>query len=664
MTSTRKEMATQLGTSRLVLYGAVAGVGFGIADFLDPLLGDFARDLSGTSLVWLLCFSVLLHAAFGALVGRLWGALLRWGQKMGITWHADDGLLWQRLRLRLSPQRMLVVVGVWLLILLSGFTALCLGNFPFGMPYLHLAATVGPAMCLLIAIGAKLSPTSRCARLLLWSLFIAGYYWLQSRLIFQVSRDDPMNYLHALGMVQLYFVAILALSMEAARSNLRFIELPKRAVVGSCLVAAMFLLTARPLLSLGSHQDRLVIHERTSLSYRLLWLLPDILDHSVSTEERQAICPAPATFNAPPAQTPDQAAARGVVLIFIDTLRADRLGARRSDGTPLTPRMSQFAEGATQFSNAYTTAPSTRRVSRSLVTGKFNAGSGKDEAGPDTLGYLLRDGGIKTSALAAHRNLGFSMHMFDTYTEFLEEAGHRRSLSSPTSAKLAIEELQKFAPDEPFLMLAHYYDPHRHYVPNDMFDFGDSVIERYEAEVAYTDHWVGELLDELDHNPAYQDVAVIIMGDHGDEFWEHRYRHHLLKVYNESMKVPLIIRLPGAPAGQVFDTSVSIADLYPTLLDIFALESPVQTLGRSLLPAAQAKAPPPDRPIFMLSHYERIVAAVSGDKKILVNRDIATNEYYDLAVDPKEEHNLADEEPEEFQELYCALLAWMEEQAF
>ncbi len=644
---------------RFVLWGALVGLTLGSIDVADAAMGGFVGSLSSAGLVGMLVLAALFHAAFGALVGLAWGGTLNWAQRRGATWQVGHGLVWGKLRM--SHQRALLLVGLWVMMLLSGFTHLCLGAYPFGYAYLHLVAVVGPLACVLLGVGVGLAQLSRAARLFLWGLFLVGVYWLQARLIFQFSKNPPLSYIHTVGLVHIYALALLGLATEGVGGS-RLWRPSKRGVAVICLVATAMLLGSRPLVSLFSNQAGVLIHERTSMTYRLLWLLPDV-DHEVSSQERRAMCPQP-NEALPADSTPQSASARGVLLIFIDSLRADRVGFEALDGTPLTPRISEYASGASDFSEAYTTSPSTRRALRSMVTGKFNGGGGKNLAGEDSLGHVLREGGVRSVAVTAHKNLGYSLHMFDTYRQFEQEVSNRSSVTSETSTKNAIEELEKIGPADPFFMLVHYYDPHAHYVPNAMFDFGGSEIERYNAEVAYTDHWVGQLLDEVERNPAYKDVAVILVGDHGDEFWEHRYRRHLLRIYNEAVRVPLIIKLPQTSEGQVLDTPVSVADLFPTILQIFALDAPAKTLGRSLFPAVSSQRPPPERPIYMLSHFERNVAVVAGDQKIIRNRETGTNEFYDLRLDPFEKNNLADDKPDEFLEVYCWLLEWMERQTF
>ncbi|MCP4448083.1 MAG: sulfatase-like hydrolase/transferase [Myxococcales bacterium] len=649
------------GLARFAIWGALVGFAIGICDLLDTTVNGFTGSLSGSAVLGTLLIAALIHAAFGSLVGVAWGGLVRKAYKHGAKWQIATGLTSGRFRM--SHQRIFLFIGAWVLVQLCGFTHLCLGAYPFGYSFLHLMAVVSAAFCLVVAIGVKLAPISRAARVLLWVLYLACLYWMQARLIFQFSKNPPLSYVHLIGFLHFYVLSLLALSSEwtSCKITLRGWSPSRRTIGFASLAAIVVLAVARPSMSLLSHQTRLVLHERTSMTYRLLWFLPDT-DHNVSSEERLELCPAPVDVLSP-APTPQAPAARGVLMLFVDSLRADRVGRSNGD-TPLTPSLSDFAAESTHFTTAYTTSPSTRRVARSLVTGRFNGGMGKDLPGKDTLGYVLQEAGVKTIAVSAHKNLRYSLHMFDTYRQFEQEVSNRSSITSESSTRNAIKELEKIDTSDPFFMLVHYYDPHAHYVPNDMFDFGGSELQRYDAEVAYTDHWIGKLLDELEQNPNYNDVAVILVGDHGDEFWEHRYRRHLLRIYDETMRVPLMIRLPGDTSGKSLDMPVSVADLYPTILGLFALSTPTKTLGRSLVDTLQTGTPPPKRPIYMISHFERAVAAVANGKKVIINRLIGASEFYDLEKDPNERNNLADKNPTEFHKLYCELLAWMEKQPF
>lgn len=645
--------------SDAVAMGAGIGSVVGLLDAFDTILGGFAGPLGrlGITMFTLVCIAV--QTAFGALVGLVCGAVFRWLHARGAVWDPKLGFRFGRIRLR--PSGLIAAVGVTLMVFLGAALPYFLGSYPYGFDFSWLAALVGPGFCIFLVVSTRLAQRHVAPAVISWLVIGAGFYFLEARVVYQFSKQGLIYIAHTLGLLLLYVVLLTAVGALTSRWRRTLAPMATRTfavILGSSVI---LLLTVRPLARLSSNQLRLTLHERTSLTYRVLELLPRF---RVSVEDamEDAGCDrtSPFALTSKPPIDEQSPPVRGVLMIMIDSVRADRVFGYERDNKPLTPRLLELANRGIAFTRAYTTSPSTRRALRSMMTGIYNAGTGMELADERSLGTVLAGHNIKTVALSAHKNVWKSVHNFDVYRVFEKGISNRSSITSHRTVEAVQQELDKIGPDERFFILAHFYDPHAHYVVNSMFNFGRTEKQRYDAEIAYSDYWIGQLLDDLTRRGMDDDVAVLFVSDHGDEFWEHRYRRHLLRSYEESIRVPLIMRVPGAQASQMIDMPVSVADVAPTVLDLIGIEIPDHVEGRSLVPAAQGK-PLTERPIFVQQYYDDASAAVQDDKKVIVDFSIGVTEYYDLIADPGEQNNLADARPEAFRPLHCALLHWVDE---
>ena len=188
----------------------------------------------------------------------------------------------------------------------------------------------------------------------------------------------------------------------------------------------------------------------------------------------------------------------------------------------------------------------------------------------------------------------------------------------------------------------HFFEPHEPYEKRPAHDFGNGDVDRYDSEIAYTDAAVGRLLRYLDkHRPG---AIVILTADHGEEFDEHGGRYHGTTLYDEQIRVPLIIAVPGVPP-HVVRGPVELVDLAPTVLGLLDIPVPVRMRGTDLGPWLASPPAPDDRlaPAFAEVDEQRMVAS-ARDKLIC---DVAKGfcAYYDLVADPGERRNLAEAQP-------------------
>jgi arylsulfatase A-like enzyme len=210
-------------------------------------------------------------------------------------------------------------------------------------------------------------------------------------------------------------------------------------------------------------------------------------------------------------------------------------------------------------------------------------------------------------------------------------------------------------------------------------DIADTRIRwetgNYNGEIAFTDDQIRRLCDRLGELGLAEDTIVIITGDHGEGLWQRGYQYHGAHIYEEAMRVPLLVRWPGRiPAGSVFTRPVTIAAVMPTLLDLLGVPAEGRIFqGRSLARALRSGNPlREDRPVFLYripyEPHDEVGVWVDGEKfgvrdgdwKFLVAEKEGTTELYDLAADPGETRDLAAAEPAIAAGLAEVLAAWRE----
>ena len=280
---------------------------------------------------------------------------------------------------------------------------------------------------------------------------------------------------------------------------------------------------------------------------------------------------------------------RNLLLITLDTLRADRLGSYGYAGAR-TPHLDALAARGLRFEQASTVVPLTLPAHSSLMTGTFPAFHGvRDNGGfyldeeQHTLAEVLRESGYRTGGFVAAFVLdsrwgiaqGFD-HFFDDFdlTEFGEAAG-MDAIQRPGSAVVdrALEWLGAER-ERPFFAWVHLYDPHTPYQAPEPFrsQFPASRSGAYDAEIAATDAQVGRLFAALEADGRLDDTVVAVAGDHGEMLCEHGEVTHGFFIYDAAVRIPLMIAGPGVPAGSVA-APVRIVDLAPTVLALVGSEA-------------------------------------------------------------------------------------------
>jgi arylsulfatase A-like enzyme len=337
-----------------------------------------------------------------------------------------------------------------------------------------------------------------------------------------------------------------------------------------------------------------------------------------------------------------------VVLVSIDALRADHLGAY-GYARKTSPVIDALAASGTRFVWAYTSCPSTRCAIPSLLTGRY-ASTLRWRAERDdvpSLASVFKDAGYDTAAITCCQRFALANKEMTGFT-FVDARADlvRMARAGQSNADVVVDNaldwLKTRDSTRPYLLWLHLYEPHFPYsAPSDATTFGNSDLDRYDAEIAYADAQLGRLLATLD--PATTVIAVT--ADHGDEFNEHGIRFHARSLYNQVVRIPLIIRAPGGHTSAPV-TPVSLVDVMPTLLELAGVDGPAGMNGISLAPALRGDPPaPPTRPVLVElipgSGIKRDMAAViSPPWKIIWDREANAWSLYNLD-DPDDAHDRA-----------------------
>ena len=440
-----------------------------------------------------------------------------------------------------------------------------------------------------------------------------------------------------------------------------------------------------------------------------------------------------------------------IILLTIDALRADRLGAYGYEGAN-TPNLDRFAAEGIVFEQASSQAPWTFPSFASLFTSMYPSELGlsignnhisemytkRVDDARVTLAEALQASGYRTQAVVTNPWLkpefGFAQgfegflsvdepqiyHLDEVKDILLLKISSRIPVAGDLVAsgyqvvtgnageplvwdvradrvtEEAITWLQTNQ-DSPFFLWIHYVDPHYPFDPPEgyrptiegvspermaylsSYNEEDIYTGRarlrpvdiealkalYDGEIAYNDLFVGQLLDEIDQLGLRQNTVVIVSSDHGDEFFEHGGYQHGHSLYDELIRVPLIMRGPeGLAQPARIDQFVQQIDLMPTILDMIGREKPPEAQGRSLLPLIQG-AQTGDEPAPVMNFAEGLFlteekkALRAEGYKLIISPLSDQYELYDLIADPGEIVNLAPDEPARVQDLEEVILQWL-----
>jgi arylsulfatase A-like enzyme/Flp pilus assembly protein TadD len=353
------------------------------------------------------------------------------------------------------------------------------------------------------------------------------------------------------------------------------------------------------------------------------------------------------------APAPRPAAPQSIVLITLDTTRADHLGAW---GWPQarTPHLDALARRGTRFVRCDTAAPLTLPSHATILTGLYPPRHGVRDNGTfvladrfDTVAERLAARGWDTAAvvsavvLARRHGLDQGFRLYDDDLGAGYAAGtevSERQADLTTDAALAAAAKLK----PPYFLWVHYFDPHEEYRPPTRFipaaNAGPHRL--YDSEIAFMDEQIGRLLAGLP-----KDVRVAVVGDHGEMLGEHGEEHHGLLLYRGVRRVPLILAGPGIPAGRTEECLVRTADVAPTLLALAGAPVPAGLDGEGLLGrkvCGRTSYSESFLPFFSYKWYP--LRALSTDRFLYLKAPKSS--IYQLPSDPEEKSDLAQQQPE------------------
>ncbi len=376
-----------------------------------------------------------------------------------------------------------------------------------------------------------------------------------------------------------------------------------------------------------------------------------------------------------------------VLLVTFDTTRADRLACYGNERIR-TPTLDALAAEGFLFENAYAAAPITLPSHTTILTGEYPPTHGVRDNGlfvvsPDavTLAERLSAEGYRTAAAIGAFPLVSKFGLdqgFDHYDDRLDrpyEDFRGRKVSNKVPGLFFDERraqrvneavypwLEQGGPDSFFLWL-HYYDPHQPHAAPAPYDelYPD---DPYAAEIAYSDESLGTLIEHLKKIGEWDRTLVVFTADHGEGAGDHREATHSYLVYNSTIRVPLILRIPGLEGGSRIEQAVGHVDIVPTILDLIGLPVPDGLAGRSLAPLTRS-GPQRREPPYYAETLSPRLAHGWGEQRALFREGWKyihgpRSELYHLPSDPAELSDRIDDEPKLAGELEAELAQWLTE---
>lgn len=377
-----------------------------------------------------------------------------------------------------------------------------------------------------------------------------------------------------------------------------------------------------------------------------------------------------------PVATPVSARPPNVILITIDALRADHLGAY---GYPkdTSPHIDELAGTATLFENATSQSPSTIPSVLQIMTSKYT-GATIDPRKTVTLPQVLAKDGYQTAAVVENPffEFGSGKGLATIFQEFyrnglldvqFEQQLWKTNMPADVITAQAVRWLKRRDASRPFFLWLHYFDPHDPYLPpfpggakilgpirgnpvtGDIRRFinrkdfkpGDAELrywtELYDAEIRYVDTSLGDFFDFLRTAKLFDSSLLVLSADHGEGLREHGSWTHSATLFDSEVHVPLLIKYPSQTKGERVSFPVQSIDIFPTIVDTVGVKADV-------LPALRGRSLRTGRPTLAFAKWEGWEMARDRDWKLINRR--GKKMLFDLSKDSAELQNLYDSEPE------------------
>jgi arylsulfatase A-like enzyme len=431
---------------------------------------------------------------------------------------------------------------------------------------------------------------------------------------------------------------------------------------------------------------------------------------SEPTDPSERTAPAPSVEATPPTLVPRSSDRPDVVLVSIDSLRADHLSSY-GYARETSPTIDGLAARGVRFASAISTTSWTLPAHAALFTGLYDSAHGVDLDGRSlgdesrTLAEAFRDAGWRTAGFFGgpylHPSFGLAQG-FDVWqscmTRIPDEASEiavqdaaregRDTAHADVTGPRLLAEVERWAEGldgEPFFLFVHMWDVHYDFIPPpgyvERFDpdydgpidgrgfvHDDAIradmaprdlehlVALYDAEILYTDEVLGRILALLDARGRLDGTLVVVTADHGEEFFDHGGKGHRRTLFDEVVRVPLVVYWPGRlPEGRVVSDQVRLIDLMPTVLSLVGVPLPGPVQGRDLTPLLEGDTLPPAPALTELRRRNVHLRALRTGERKLVDRGGPRAVLYDLVRDPEEAH--PSREPSEEAERLRARLA-------
>ncbi len=519
------------------------------------------------------------------------------------------------------------------------------------------------------------------------TLVVVGIF-LIAEILFQLS-----NFVRGLNDQVIFFVRLTVVAMLLCATMLydfhtqywfplalsRRVLIYTVTLIGGAVVALAYLRFRHSLLSRGFGRAAALPAVLTTMSLAAINISAVIAKHETNTQPQN------------------------VIVILVDALRADHLGFA-GYSRPTSPTLDAFAKESLIFTQAISQSSYTKPVIASLFTSLYPSqhnvfrNTRHDAAGNfisdvlddsfKTMAEYLRDAGFNTAGFLEQAQLRSYMGFAQGFYYYKPDMGTASEINEGFFHWLPLNKHRKF-----FAYL-HYLDVHAPYVPppkyRDMFgsfDHSTSFPEQvkdwqkfkgdvtdgnitltqteaeqlkalYDAEIRAFDDDMAALFARLKKERVYDNSLIIITADHGDEFLEHGSVDHAHTLYDELLRVPLMIRFPKGAHRGVVNTQVQTIDVLPTILEFCEIDLDPHVMGHSLLAYKNGANEHQQFPVF--SERADLISMRTEKFKYIYNMELKTGELYNLQNDPDESKNLADEDAKAAAQMQSEILRWAE----
>ncbi len=339
-----------------------------------------------------------------------------------------------------------------------------------------------------------------------------------------------------------------------------------------------------------------------------------------------------------------------VILLTIDAVRADVL--ENPEYEQYLPTITELKKTSAYFTLARSPTPATTTTMASLFTGRYYSQLRWAAEGDSMVKLmdpgarfpkLLDQAGVKSIHAASQGRIRGTNGVGEGFSK--EIWIPKSKVRGADQVDALIAELEQ-APNRPTFIYTHFMEPH---APYDLAGKKGKPIERYVREIGLVDKEIKRLRQWLNDKGMLKRAVFIISADHGEAFGEHHTRYHAVSAYEELLRVPMIIHVPGL-SGRRIDSPVSLIDVGPTVLDLFGVPTPGSFMGESLMPLVAGKATSITHPIAADTGRHLQVLYLQDGKKVINDIKRHTIEVYDLKADPKELVNLIGKDDESVEE--------------